>query len=90
MVLAMSSFSSLDGPALLESAIQREKLCNAELERQLGIEKTGLVSRWLSGERTPGLALAIKLRDRLGIPVDSWVRQTTETAEPARTETAVA
>lgn len=61
------------GPALLAAAMEREGLRNADLERDLGIEGNGLVTRWLKGQRRPGLDLAVKIERRLGIPVESWL-----------------
>lgn len=42
------------------------------LEQEMDIGG-GLVSRWLNGERTPGLAEAKYLEKRFAIPVEEWL-----------------
>jgi len=61
------------GPDLLAKAIEKEGITLADLERDLGIEGNGLITRWLKKQRRPGLDLAVKLERRLGIPVESWI-----------------
>lgn len=31
-----------------------------------------IVSRWASGQRTPRMATLVRLKEELGIPVESW------------------
>ena len=51
--------------------------------RELGLTQLGLaesigsspanVSRWLSGERTPSLAMAFRIQGLVGVPADAWI-----------------
>ncbi|GAC1597805.1 MAG: hypothetical protein NVS3B20_20350 [Polyangiales bacterium] len=59
------------GPKLLADALARNGVSQRDLERDLVVAK-GLVSRWISGERCPGLDEAIAIRDRFGVSVDDW------------------
>lgn len=60
------------GPELLRQAMQARGLTQTALEASVGASK-GLVSRWLSGERTPELSFAVRLEDLLGVPARAWL-----------------
>jgi len=42
------------------------------LELEMDVAR-GIVSRWLNGERTPGLAEAKYLEKRFNIPAEEWL-----------------
>lgn len=44
----------------------------AEEELKSGV---GSLSRLLNGDREPGLALAVRIRDKYGIPVEAWLKE---------------
>lgn len=57
---------------LAETMAQRH-LTNAAVERLVGVS-TGLVSRWLSGERIPSAPCRGKFLDHFQIPFTAWDR----------------
>lgn len=71
------------GVLLLSQAMASAGLNNADAEKKLGIAKSGLVSRWLERERRPGLKLAMRLEEELGIPVSAWMSEVEATVEEA-------
>lgn len=88
MIRVMSPIHLTDGVPLLKAAMAREGLSNADLERAVDAEGSGLITRWLKGDRRPGLQHAVKLRDLLAIPVDSWLDPDERIAIPACAESA--
>lgn len=52
---------------LAERELTRDDLC-----RILGVTP-GAVSRWISGQRTPTMRMAFRIRRELGIPVEAWL-----------------
>lgn len=60
------------GRELLAAALERTGVKKFRLEQEMDVGG-GLVSRWLKGERTPGLAEAKYLERRFGIPVEEWL-----------------
>lgn len=60
------------GPDLLRARIDVLGWSQSEFARRLGVT-TGVVSRWLSGERGPKLGMAIRVQRLVGIPVEAWV-----------------
>lgn len=44
-----------------------------KLAEAIGVT-TGIVSRWISGERTPTVEMACRIFDAVGLPVDVWRR----------------
>lgn len=60
----------------LESLGQNE----AWLGRQLNVG-TGSVSRWLSGERSMNLPMALKIQALLGVDTSLWVREPSGSGE---------
>jgi len=63
--------TSIPGAELLRTRLTERKISQRQLEQRLGVA-SGLVSRWLNGERKPGRELALKLSSVLQIPVRSW------------------
>ena len=59
------------GAALLIGWLKRTHTTQAELAREMGVHFT-LVSQWTRGERRPGLAKAVILQSKTGIPVHAW------------------
>jgi transcriptional regulator with XRE-family HTH domain len=60
-----------DGARLLREVLALQGWSQNELARQLGTS-SGLVSRWLSGRRTPGLVWAIAIARLTGVPASAW------------------
>lgn len=64
-----------EGSRALWRAVQRHHEGKpARLAAALGFDD-GIVYRWISGERRPGLDAALKLRNSAGIPVELWSEQ---------------
>ena len=59
------------GPILLSRRMSERQISQRQLEKTLGLSQ-GIVSRWLHGQRTPGLRAAIAIETLLDIPVTSW------------------
>lgn len=60
------------GPDVLREAIRARKWSQASVAKMLKVSKT-TVSRWLSGQRTPGRFHMAALRELLQIPIDAWI-----------------
>jgi len=60
------------GAQQLAAALERAEWSQQQLEQRLGVTR-GLVSRWLSGERRPGLEHALELERLLKIPAKTWL-----------------
>lgn len=60
------------GRDLLKAWIDRMKMNQREAARLLGIDHTFL-NQMLTGRRSPSLANAIKIEQRTGVSVESWV-----------------
>jgi transcriptional regulator with XRE-family HTH domain len=63
--------TSLPGAELLRRRLTDRGISQRGLEQRLGIA-SGLVNKWLSGERKPGRDLALALSRVLQIPVSAW------------------
>jgi transcriptional regulator with XRE-family HTH domain len=51
------------------------------LAEAIGVDPgTGLVSRWVSGERTPTLEMACRICEAIGLPVEAWRRRSHRSA----------
>ena len=50
--------------------MKREKLSHRDVERAIETA-AGSCSRYLAGV-TPSVPIALRMRDRLGIPIESW------------------
>lgn len=59
------------GAVALREELSRRGLSQNKLAADLG-QSSGIVSRWCNGLRQPPLAMILRMRDLLGIPVDSW------------------
>ena len=59
--------------ALIEEELSRRGWSQNELARRLGVV-SGQVSYWVNGLRRPGLDLAVRLEEVLGIAPRAWVR----------------
>lgn len=55
----------------LRAALEDREWTQARLGEEIHVSP-GVVSRWLSGERTPSLEMAVRLETALGIPVEAW------------------
>lgn len=64
-------------------ALEARHMRRFELEETIGCA-SGLVSRLANGTRRPGLSIALKIQDLLGVPAESWTRP------PVREEAALA
>jgi plasmid maintenance system antidote protein VapI len=62
----------LSGGEILLARLGTLKLSQLELADRLGVS-TASVCRWISGERTPSLEMALLLETELCIPVESWL-----------------
>jgi hypothetical protein len=60
------------GPELLDAALKRTSTPKMRLEQEMNVA-SGLVYRWISRERTPGLLEAEYLERRFGIPTIEWL-----------------
>lgn len=60
-----------EGSQLLRAAIDGSS--QNEAARSLGAT-TAMLTKWAFGDGRPSLDWAIKLRDKLGIPVDAWMK----------------
>lgn len=56
---------------LLWAEIRRRELTHADVARELD-DDAGKVAKLLYGERKPGRALALRLRDTFGTPIEAW------------------
>jgi transcriptional regulator with XRE-family HTH domain len=53
-----------------------------DLADRLGVS-AGVVSRWLSGERTPSLEMAFRIQNsEVGIAADAWLRSSPDDTGP--------
>lgn len=59
------------GSELLSAYLAAKDCSQENLAEQLGVHQSTL-SRWASGKQKPTLPWLLKLRDVLGISVDSW------------------
>lgn len=57
----------------LLKALARKGWSQQDLCRKLGVEP-GIVSRWVTGDRTPSLESAIELERVLGIKPKRWIQ----------------
>jgi transcriptional regulator with XRE-family HTH domain len=62
----------LPGPDRLKAWIERSKVNQREAAEILGAHPV-VLSQWLSGQRTPGLANAVHIEQVTGVSVESWV-----------------
>jgi plasmid maintenance system antidote protein VapI len=69
------------GPELLKKALDDRQMTQGQLRRRIGAP-TGAISRWIRGERRPGLNMAVRLERELGIPVDAWSAAPSDLGEP--------
>ena len=56
---------------MLAARMNAAHLSQRGLSLSLGIDQ-GAISRWLAGDRVPGLTSALKLQAALQIPVEVW------------------
>jgi transcriptional regulator with XRE-family HTH domain len=56
----------------LTDFIWDNRITSTELARRLGISRQ-FMSELRSGKRTPSLAVAVRIADVCGVPVESWV-----------------
>lgn len=75
--MARGRTGSKRGSLLLEAKLYELGLTQADLSKRIGVS-TGAVSRWLSGDRRPTLALAFRMESELGIPAELWIRTGTD------------
>jgi transcriptional regulator with XRE-family HTH domain len=64
--------AGLSARRLLDRWIVRGRMTQAEAADQIGVSRVKL-NQYLSGERTPSLATAIRIEDATGIPARSWL-----------------
>jgi transcriptional regulator with XRE-family HTH domain len=57
----------------LRARMAKLEWSQTDLARVLGVS-TAVVSRWLSGERTPSLDMAFRIeRSKMAIPAEAWI-----------------
>ncbi len=57
----------------LRARLTKLEWTQSDLARELGVS-TAVVSRWLSGERTPSLDMAFRIQNsKIAIPAEAWV-----------------
>jgi len=56
----------------LKAELARRDWSQNELARKLGTD-SAVVSRWMTGQRTPELKLAVAIERLLGIPAAAWI-----------------
>jgi transcriptional regulator with XRE-family HTH domain len=56
----------------IEKELARRGWTQGELARRLGTS-SGVVCRWLTGERLPGLDLALRVESLLGVDPKHWL-----------------
>jgi transcriptional regulator with XRE-family HTH domain len=59
------------GTSLLWRALRRLEWSQNELARRLGVD-SGVVSRWLHGDKRPSLRFAIQLEAFCGVAASAW------------------
>lgn len=75
----LGSMSTSRGHRLLTQHIKRGgRGASAALAKQLGVHRQQ-VSKWLAG-RDPSVDFALRLRDAIGIPLESWVQSDSRAA----------
>lgn len=62
------------GRELLAAWIKRSKLTQRQFAPLIALTEAHL-SQILSGKRRPGLPIAVRIEDRTGVPVRSWLPQ---------------
>lgn len=68
----MAKAQQRDPAEWLRAAAEAKGWNQTELSVQLGVS-TGVVSRWLKGQRVPNWGSAIKIEKHLGIPARVWL-----------------
>lgn len=56
----------------LKAWLQRSKLSQNALAAELGVVAP-ILSNWLTGKRRPTLAQAVRIEDKTGVPIRSWM-----------------
>jgi transcriptional regulator with XRE-family HTH domain len=69
-----SKFS--EGARLLWQTMEARGWTQVELAAELEVD-SGLVSRWLYGERVPGREMALRIEEKLGIDPKFWGQKPT-------------
>lgn len=69
------------GAQLLALALQARGLSQNRANKLLGTA-SGMMARWLYGDRRPSLAMAVRCLELFGIPVEAW-HQPANDVEPA-------
>jgi transcriptional regulator with XRE-family HTH domain len=78
----------ISGPERLRAWITRSKLTQRAAAKLLGLNDVHL-SQILNRQRKPGLDNAVKIEQRTGISVESWVLTKVSTRRPKRTPVTV-
>jgi len=63
------------GRTQLQDWMDRRGFNQRETARELGMDYTTL-NQILTGRRSVGLAIAVRIEQHTGIPVESWIRRT--------------
>ena len=80
----MSKRKTNEGALALRRVMRKRGLSQGDVRRATDVTP-GVVSRWLTGERCPSLASAIRLRDAYRIKLELWLEVVdVEDEEPAR------
>lgn len=60
------------GPQALVEWLEKHERDGSWLATKIGAHQTS-VSRWVRGESPPKTAMAVKIRDLTGIPIEAWL-----------------
>jgi transcriptional regulator with XRE-family HTH domain len=55
----------------LRGRLEEKGWSQSRLGEEISVS-SAVVSRWLSGDRTPSLEMACRIENALGIPVEAW------------------
>lgn len=75
-----------EGSQLLAAELEKRDWSQGDLQRKLGVA-SGLIGRWLHGEKRPGAVWASKIEEAVGIPASAWGREPRKRSAPKRTGT---
>jgi len=67
----MPSKPALSPGATLAKVLEKRDMSQGDLARMINVNRC-LVSRWLSDFARPSVANALRLRDHLGLPIETW------------------
>lgn len=69
------------GACALRRAIDTRELTQGDVRRALGVA-SGMVTRWLSGDRKPGARNAAKIQKMYGVRLEWWWEDESDAEDP--------